>query len=94
MAVVSLHRRHPFARQAFDRPLGEAIGAGHLAPHGEADVVGPIEIAWIFDLLVLAYPVEAHVARELHVAPVGVVVGGRQAAVGPAPLVQHHAQQR
>src|SRR5581483_7574553 len=78
---------------AIDRLPREAVRARHLPPHEEAEPVGPVEVARILDLLVLADPVEAHALRELDVAAEGGVVGRRHSGLGPVSLVEHEAEQ-
>src|SRR5260370_35062959 len=53
----------------------------HLPPNEKAKPVRPVVPARVFDLLVLARPVEAHGLRELDVAAqVFVAAGGEQSA--------------
>ena len=88
-----MHGR-PFADQALDRLAREAIGARHLLPHGEADAIGPVEIARVLDLLMLADAVEAHLPwparrRACNAASSGAV----RPLFRPVALIEHHAQQ-
>jgi hypothetical protein len=54
----------------------EAVGRGHLFPHQQAQLVGPVQVARVLDLLVLAHAVEAHQLGQFDVAP-EVLVGRR-----------------
>jgi hypothetical protein len=56
------------------------------------ELVGPVEIARVLDLLVLAHAVEAHRLGELDVLLQRGVVRRRQQRVGPVALVEHHPQ--
>ena len=86
-SIASIHSRVSRSTEL----LREPIGAGHLLPDQQAQPVGPIEIARIFDLLVLADAVEAHRLGQLDVAAQGVVVGRGQPGLRPVALVEHHA---
>ena len=93
MAVVALDRLAPLADHPLDRGAGEAVGRRHLFPDQQAEAVGPVQVARVLDLLVLAHAVEAHRLGQLDVAAQRVVVRRRQQRVGPVALVEHHAQQ-
>ena len=93
MAVVALDRLGPFAHRALDRGAREAVRRRHFLPHQQAEPVGPVQVARVLDLLVLAHAVEAHRLGELDVAPQRVVARRGQQRVGPVALVEHHAQQ-
>ena len=93
MAVVALDRLAPFAHRSLDRGAREAVRRRHLLPDHEAEPVGPVEVARVLDLLVLANAVEAHRLGELDVLPEGLVARRRHERVGPVALVEHHAQQ-
>ena len=71
---------------------GEAIGAGHLLPDQQSQAIGPVEVAGILDLLVLANAIETHRLGQLHVAAQSVPIRRRHAAVGPVPLIENQAQ--
>ncbi len=69
MAAVALDRRRPLARRRARPSLGEAIGAGHLLPDQQAEPIGPVQIARVLELLMLAHAVEAHRLGQLDIAP-------------------------
>src|SRR4029077_11242230 len=80
VAHVALHRRGELAREAQHGLGSEAIDAWHLLPNQESECIGPIQVARILDLLMLAYAVEAHSAREDDVATQARVVRGSEPA--------------
>ena len=49
---------------------------GHLAPHEEAERVGPVQPSWVLHFLVFARAIEAHSLGDLDVTP-QLRVGGR-----------------
>src|SRR5207248_4251336 len=53
VTAVTVQNLHPLAGYPLDRLCGVAIGAGHLLPDEQADTVGPVKVARIFNLLVL-----------------------------------------
>src|SRR5687767_5284763 len=88
MAAVALDHLEPLGGEALHRALAEAIGAGHLLPHEQALVVGPVEEAWVLDLLMLAYAIEAHRLDEQYVASQRLVVRRGEPALRPVPLIE------
>ena len=64
------------------------VGVRHLSPDEKAQSVGPEQIAWVFDLLVLAGAVETHLLREFYVSAQVLVRGGSQDAFGEVALVE------
>src|SRR5579871_5814115 len=92
MADVPHHRLRPLHRDPLHRLLVKPIRAGHLLPDQQPQLVRPVQIPRIFDLLVLANPIESHRFRQFHVPPQRCVVRRRQPAVLPIPLVQRHPQ--
>ena len=86
---IARDRGRPFARDALNRLLCEAVGARHLRPDQQAQDIGPIEVPGILELLMLPDSVEAHRLRELDVPAQGLIVWCRHAALGPIPLIEH-----
>ena len=91
--VVALHRRNPLAGETGNVGSVEFVSVGHFARDQKAEVVGPIEIARIFQLLVLARAIEAHLLGHADVVLDSFVGGRRQDAVGPVALIEHHLQE-
>ena len=85
--TASVHCREPL-----DGVPREPVGARHLLPDHEAQPVGPVQVARVLDLLVLAHAVEAHGLGQLDVAAQRARVGRGQAALRPVALVEDHAQ--
>jgi hypothetical protein len=65
----------------------------HLTPDEEAESVGPVQPARIFDLLVLACAVEAHLLRQLDVATQCRVGRCGEQAVGPVALIEDEPEE-
>ena len=82
----------PLAADALDGAVGEPVGARHFFPYQKTELVGPVVIARILDLLVLPHAIEPHRLRKLHVATQRIVFRRRQPALGPVPLIEDHAE--
>ena len=92
MADVAFDDVQPFLGQTLDRLPGETVGTRHLLPDQEAGTVGPVQIAWILDLLVLADAVEPHGFRQFDVALQCMVIRRRDPAPLPIALIEHEPQ--
>ena len=92
MVVVALHGFRPFADHAADVEIVVAVGIGALPGYQQAHLVGPVEEARIFHLLVLAHAIEAHLLGHADIVLDGVVVGRRERALRPIALVENHLQ--
>ena len=92
MIVVPLHRRHPLPGEALGRAGVEFVRRRHLARHQQAHFVGPIKIARVLHLLVLARAVEAHGLGRLDIGLDGLVRRRRQYALRPVALIEDHLQ--
>ena len=57
---VALDSFHPLGVESLDVFLVEFVGIGHLRPDEVSQSVRPVEEDGVFDLLVLAASVEAH----------------------------------
>src|SRR6202171_3683106 len=67
MTPVARDDLRPFPKHSIDRAVSEPICTRHLLPYQQPKDVGPIKVAGIFDLLMLAYAVEAHLLGQFHV---------------------------
>ncbi|EEF23642.1 conserved hypothetical protein, partial [Ricinus communis] len=92
VAVVALDGFGPFLDHARDRARREPVGRRHFFPHEQAQLVGPVQVARILDLLVLAHAVEAHQLGQFDVALQVLVGRCRHERLVPVALVQHEAQ--
>ena len=92
MAVVALDHFCPFPDHAADCHWRETVGRRHFFPYQQTQPVGPIQVARVLDLLMLAHAIEAHRLGQFDVAPQGIVGRRGQQRVGPVALVKHHAQ--
>src|SRR3954462_11139548 len=92
MAAVALDHGAPLVHQPPYGAGGEAVRAGHLGPDHHSQAGGPVEVARILDLLVLAHAVEAHLTDGLDVTPDHLVARRSQPGLGPVALVEDGTQ--
>lgn len=77
MVVIPLDRLLPFGGDSANVILRVIVGVRHLAPDEIAQPIRPVQKAGIFDLLMLAGPVEAHLLRQFDIPLQGFVAGSR-----------------
>ena len=68
--------------------IAQPVCTGQFTPDQQAQPVRPVEIPGIFELLVLARAVIAHLPGELHIAAQRLVTGGGEQSVRPVALIQ------
>ena len=64
---ISLESFRPFLVEASGHFVIELIATGHLSPYKEAQAISPVVETRVFDLLMLATPIEAHRFGKLNV---------------------------
>ena len=91
MTRVALDRFRPLAHEAVDRFVREAIGARHLFPDQQAEHIGPIQITWIFDLLMFTDAVEPHSFASSTSLRNASSDGAVMNVSRPIPLIEHQS---
>ncbi len=88
MVVVAFNRLQPLSGQSAHGPRRKAVGARQLRPDEQAETVGPVEVAGVFELLMFADAVESQRLGEFDIFAERRVVRSREQRVVPVTLVE------